>query len=206
MDKNQLRRDILGRRDALSPSRQKEHGERVLHRLLSMEDFQRASTLFIYVSFRSELETMPIIKGLIQAGKRVVVPVTLVAEKDLLPVFITDPEEELCPGYCSIPEPRQAIWKKNAVPAVEIDMVLLPGSVFDERGGRMGYGGGYYDRFVSAKAPQALRVGLCHDLQMVPEAPLQEHDEMLDYIVTEERCITGIRKSDGSDHAQDSNL
>lgn len=194
MEKNQLRQDILGRRDTLSPSQQQDHGERVLHRLLDMEEFQRANTLFIYVSFRSELATLPIIEQILEAGKRVVVPVTLVAEKDLLPVMITDPVADLLPGYCSIPEPKKDIREKNCISAAEIDMVLLPGSVFDERGGRMGYGGGYYDRFVSAKAPQAKRIGLCHELQVVPKAPLQAHDEMLDFILTEERRISGIRK------------
>ena len=57
----------------------------------------------------------------------------------------------------------------------------------------MGYGGGYYDRFVSQKAPQALRVGLAYEVQMVNQAPLQAHDELLDYVVTEKRIIAGSR-------------
>ena len=71
-------------------------------------------------------------------------------------------------------------------------MIVLPGSVFDERGGRFGYGGGYYDRFVSAN-PNALRVGFAFDLQIVPKAPLQAHDELLDLVITESRIISGNR-------------
>lgn len=121
------------------------------------------------------------------------VPVTLVQEKALLPVVINDPEHELAPGYCSIPEPIVTIRESQFLSPELIDIIFLPGSVFDEQGGRMGYGGGYYDRFVSAHAPQALRVGLAYEVQMVERAPLQKHDELLDLILTEKRTILGRR-------------
>ncbi len=194
MDREQLRKEILRRRDSLGIAKLQEHGQRVQDRLVAMKEYQKARTLFLYVSFRSELSTLSLLEHILASGKRAVVPVTLVAEKDLLPVLITDPASELLPGYCSIPEPTMDIRDKQAIAAEEIDIILLPGSVFDERGGRMGYGGGYYDRFVSKRAPQALRIGLCHELQMVPKAPLQVHDELLDYIVTEERLLIGARK------------
>jgi 5-formyltetrahydrofolate cyclo-ligase len=130
---------------------------------------------------------------MLRCGKKVVVPVTLTQEKDLLAVTITDPDKELSPGYCSIPEPIVEIREKQMLSPDLIDIIFLPGSVFDEQGGRMGYGGGYYDRFVSEKAPQAVRVGLAYELQMVKSAPLQPHDELLDFIITEERTITGKR-------------
>lgn len=193
MNREQLRKEILRKRDSLEVAKLQEHGQQVLDRLVAMKEYQAAQTLFLYVSFRSELPTLLLLEHILASGKRAVVPVTLVAEKDLLPVLITDPATELLPGYCSIPEPVMAIRDKKSIAAEEIDIILLPGSVFDERGGRMGYGGGYYDRFVSKRAPQALRIGLCHDLQVVDKAPLQEHDELLDYIVTEQRLLTGVR-------------
>ena len=193
MDSLKLRKDTLIKRDKLSSIEQRDLGQLIMDRVLSMAKFQSAATVFIYVDFRSEVATRPLIDHMLKCGKKVVVPVTLVQNKDLLAVSITDPDKELAPGYCSIPEPIIEIREKQMLSPDRIDIIFLPGSVFDERGGRMGYGGGYYDRFVSAKAPQAVRVGLAYELQMVQSAPLQVHDEFLDFIVTEKRIITGRR-------------
>lgn len=186
MDSRTLRKETLSRRDSLSISEQQSHSARIMERVVNLQQFKSASIICMYVDFRSEVKTRPLIQHILQAGKTLVLPVTLVREKDLLVVSITDPENELAPGYCSIPEPIVAIREKQVVSPDTLDMIFLPGSVFDEQGGRMGYGGGYYDRFVSMKAPQAYRVGLCYELQMVQQAPLQAHDEGMDCIVTEE--------------------
>lgn len=158
-----------------------------------MDCFQKAKTVFIYVDFRSEVQTRDLILKMHEMGKKVVVPVTLLEDRDLLPVYINDVEKDLAPGYASIPEPVEAIRETQRVSPASLDIVFLPGSVFDERGGRMGYGGGFYDRFVSCKAPQALRIGLAYEQQMVKEAPLQDHDERMDMIITEKRVVTSVR-------------
>ncbi len=188
-----MRKDILTQRDTLSETEQKEHSNKIMKRIIKMTQFQSAATIFTYVDFRSEVITSSLIEYMLECDKNVIVPVTLVKDKDLLAVSITDPARELAPGYCSIPEPIVAIREQQMLSPDIIDIIFLPGSVFDERGGRMGYGGGYYDRFVSAKAPQALRVGLAYELQMVEHVPLQDHDEFLDFIVTEERIVVGSR-------------
>ena len=120
------------------------------------------------------------------------VPITRVDEKRLDAIQIQNPELDLVPGYCKIPEPKEELCLKYKTDPVDIDMILLPGSVFDERGGRFGYGGGYYDRFVSS-TPRAFRIGLAFDLQIIEKAPLQSHDEILDMIITETRIIKGKR-------------
>jgi len=194
MDSKKLRTDILTQRDALSKAKQKEYSNRIMKSIIKMMPFQSATTIFTYVDFRSEVITTSLIEYMLECDKNVVVPVTLIKDKDLLAVSITEPARELAPGYCSIPEPIVAIREKQMLSPDIIDIIFLPGSVFDERGGRMGYGGGYYDRFVSAKAPQALRVGLAYEMQMVEHAPLQDHDEFLDFIVTEERIVVGSRQ------------
>ncbi|MCF8056087.1 MAG: 5-formyltetrahydrofolate cyclo-ligase [Desulfocapsa sp.] len=193
MDAQILRQETLARRDTLSGAEQQKKSKLIMERITKLAQFQSAATIFTYVAFRSEVATRPLIDFMLERGKRVVVPVTLVKERDLLPISISDPEQELAPGYCSIPEPIAAIRESQLVSPDTIDLVLLPGSVFDERGGRMGYGGGYYDRFVSLKAPQAMRIGLAYELQVVRRAPLQEHDELLDMILTENRSVTGER-------------
>ncbi len=193
MDAQILRKETLAKRDTLSCAGQQQKSKLIMERLTQLARFRSAATIFTYVNFRSEVETRSLIDFMLEMGKKVVVPVTLVKERDLLPVSISNPDQELAPGYCSIPEPIPSIRESQLVAPDTIDLVVLPGSVFDERGGRMGYGGGYYDRFVSQKAPRAIRIGLAYELQLVKRAPLQEHDELLDMILTEDRSITGER-------------
>ena len=126
-------------------------------------------------------------------GKRISVPITHVQQNRMDAIEIEDMKKDLTSGYCGILEPVPEILEKKRVSPEKIDIVIVPGSVFDERGGRFGYGGGYYDRFL-AKIPEALRIGLAFNLQMTPEAPIQSHDELLDYVITEKRTISRRRE------------
>lgn len=190
---NSIKKQKLQERDRLSSEERLLRSRRITEHVLDLDCFQQAETVFIYVDFRSEVQTRGLISKMHEMGKRVVVPVTLLQERDLLPVYISDMEMDLAPGYASILEPVETIRETQRVSPASLDIVFLPGSVFDERGGRMGYGGGFYDRFVSGKAPQALRIGLAYEQQMVQEAPLQDHDERMDMIITEKRVIYAAR-------------
>lgn len=189
---SQLRKDILAARDNLTTGQLIQQSIEVHKNLLNQKEIMDSATIFVYVSFRSEVETLTLIKTFLNLGKTVTVPITRVKEKRLDAIQITDPVTELVPGYCDIPEPRKELCLRQKVTPADIDLILLPGSVFDRRGGRFGYGGGYYDRFVSS-IPRALRVGLAFDLQLVEKAPLQDHDELLDLIVTETTIIRSRR-------------
>lgn len=157
-----------------------------MENLCSLPDFRDADVVFLYVSFRSEVETIPLIEHCLRMGKQVVVP--LVAEKSqLLPYRIVSKEHDLAPGAFGILEP--VADRCQLVDPRTLQVVLVPGSVFDEHGGRFGYGGGYYDRFLVDMAPQARRIGLAFDLQVVGAIPLAPHDQQLDALVTESRVL-----------------
>jgi len=117
----------------------------------------------------------------------VAVPYTDVKRKALLPFRINNPEQDLRPGYCAIPEPDP----DRAIPVSpeKINIAVLPGSVFDLYGGRLGYGGGYYDRFLVNDAPQALRIGFAFEQQLVDRVPLEPHDQPLDILITEKQIV-----------------
>ena len=183
-----IRAETLARRDRLTDQQRHELSERITARLLATDVVQSSGSIFIYVSFRSEVETLALIRRLIQMGKRVAVPLTRVAEKRLDIVVIEDPDRDLVPGYCAIPEPAPAVAAAHTILPEKLDLIILPGSVFDERGGRFGYGGGYYDRLL-AMVPTAARYGLAFELQVVKELALQQHDQLVDAIVTEKRVI-----------------
>ncbi|MBU2619734.1 MAG: 5-formyltetrahydrofolate cyclo-ligase [Proteobacteria bacterium] len=187
-----LRARIMAARDTLSPEERLRKSLAVTERLLALEEFAGARHVFAYVSFRSEVETPNLIAQCLDKGVTVSVPLTLPAEHRLLAHAITDPVRDLVPGYCSIPEPL------HTLPLVDpgaIEVAVTPGSVFDLHGGRLGYGGGYYDRFLHTAAPQALRIGLAFDLQIVATVPLESHDEQLDYLITETRTFRFGRKT-----------
>lgn len=187
-----LRSSILKNRDELEKSEIEAKSRQIQDRLLKLPEVSEAKVLFVYISFRSEVATLDLVDKLIRMGKTVAVPITRVAEKRLDAIKITDRAKDLEPGYCNIPEPPEALCAEEIIAPELIETVILPGSVFDLRGGRFGYGGGFYDRFVS-KVKKAVRIGLAFDLQIIDKAPLQEHDELLDYVVTETRCIANKR-------------
>ncbi len=174
-------------RDQLKSTLRREKSERILSLLAENPVIMTAKHLFIYVHFRSEVETMELIEWFILTGKKISVPVTLLKDSSLLAVRLTDPASQLKPGCFGILEPTKERITQATVDPVTIDTVLVPGSVFDPTGGRLGYGGGFYDRFLSSAAPQAVRIGLAYEVQMVEEVPMEAHDQYMDMIVTEKK-------------------
>ena len=118
-------------------------------------------------------------------GKSVSVPQTVPQQSELLAVAITNPATDLAPGYKGIPEPIPSLAELRRVNPQSIDIAIIPGAVFDRSGYRLGYGGGYYDRFLVKKAPQAYRIGLAFSLQLVNRIPALSHDAPLDMLITE---------------------
>ena len=185
----QLRKEILSKRNRLTLQQIASMSGRIELSLLDRSEIKTAETVFTYVNFRSEVSTREIINQLLHQGKQVAVPITRVKEKRLDIVTISDPENDLVPGYWGIPEPREELVDERLIAPGDIDVIILPGSVFDKRCGRFGYGGGYYDRLLS-QIPAAKRIALAFDLQVVNEIPLKDHDEIPDFVITEEQTIS----------------
>ncbi len=188
------RKKILTARNELDPAQRKTKSSLIRERLLALDEIKANRNIFIYVNFRSEVETLGIIAELLTQGKEVSVPLTRVREKRLDIVSITDPDKQLVSGYCGIPEPCEDLLRTSSVDPGLLDVIVLPGSVFDLRGGRFGYGGGYYDRLL-ASIPRAHRLALAFEIQIVDELPLQPHDQLMDAIITEKRIISGYPRT-----------
>jgi 5-formyltetrahydrofolate cyclo-ligase len=192
-ERQRLRKQILGARDLMSASERHEKSGSAVKNFWSLPQIKHWSTLFIYVNFRSELETLELIQLCLSQGKRVVVPLVDASAVSMIPLQIQDPEKDLVPGYYGIPEPDPQ--KSRPVAAREIDAAIIPGSVFDINGGRLGYGGGYYDRFLVNDAPQAKRVGFAFEMQVIENVPVQPHDQPLDILITEKRIVNITHKT-----------
>ncbi|CAK8715289.1 MAG: 5-formyltetrahydrofolate cyclo-ligase [Candidatus Electronema aureum] len=182
-----LRQAKLAARDQLDPASRCEKSRRILVQLTEHRLLTAAQHLFMYVHFRSEVETLPLIEHFLAVGKTISVPLTLRKESRLLAVGITDPVSQLKPGCFGILEPTQEQKTQAVLDPATIDIALVPGSVFDRYGGRLGYGGGFYDRFLAQNAPQAYKIGLAYELQLVEEVPTEAHDQRMDMIITEEQ-------------------
>ncbi len=107
-------------------------------------------------------------------------------------VRIDDVESDLICGYKGIPEPRD---RSRIVSPASIEVALIPGVVFDRCGNRLGYGAGFYDRFLTLEAPQAIRIGLAFSCQLAEKIPSLPHDVPMDMVVTEEALLTWNRDS-----------
>ena len=185
--KKELRKKVQELRDALPPDERKELSRRVAENLWSVPEFATAQTVLFFISFRSEVSTLPMIERALEEGKRVCVPCTNMDDKSMVASQLRDLENDLLVGNYDILEPRPECLQP--VPPEEIDVVLLPGVAFDLTGGRLGYGGGYYDRFLEKCRPGCLFIAPAFELQIVEHVPCADHDHHIHKIVTEERVI-----------------
>lgn len=167
-------------------------------RVLGLPAYRSALNLAAYASFRSEFDTSALIAGALAAGKRVAVPRVSADRERLEFRFIQHPERDLAPGTWGVPEPR--IECEPLVDGDGLDLVLLPGVAFTRRGDRVGYGRGYYDRFVAGLRQRPVLVAAAYSMQIVDELPIEPHDRRVDVLVTEgETIFTGKDRDRAAD-------
>ena len=150
--------------------------------LLNISAVKDAKTVCVYISAFKEPDTRGIIDALLSSGKRVAVPVTD-EENVTLSLSYIDNASELARGAYGIYEPTVI----RRADENDIDVIVTPGLAFDTRGGRIGFGKGYYDRLF--EKTDALRIALCYDFQLLEKIPTEPHDAPMDIIVTEKRVL-----------------
>ena len=182
-DKKTVRAEALARRCALTDA---ETRCRSIHeKLFATEAFNRAKTVMVYLSYKSEVDTCPIVEKCFASGKKVCVPVVK-GDTDMIAVYIKDTKGLVKDRYgISEPSDKSAVADKN-----DIDLCVVPGSAFDENLNRMGYGKGYYDRFLAGS--DITKIALAFDCQIVERVPCQSTDVKMDGIITESRVLGNI--------------
>ena len=183
--KEDLRRRIMKKRSAASTSELMEKSAKIKHRIFEMDLFRNAQTILFYVSYDNEVFTHDMIKESMSMGKTVVVQKSIPKDSTLILSKLTD-WNDLEVGAYDILEPKQESIKE--VPVESIDLILVPGVVFDIHGNRIGHGKGYYDRLLN-DTQNIPHVGLAFGFQIVDAVPVEGHDLPVDIIVTEERII-----------------
>mgnify|MGYP000855910693 CR=1 FL=1 len=181
MNKFELRSYMVNKRSRITAKIRTEKSEIIINKLRSLQVYLDAKLILVYVSFRSEVETHSFINQALRDGKRIAVPLTISDAKLLLPceIFSLD---DLAPRTLGILEPDKN--NTNEVNRKDIDLAVVPGLAFDLHGNRLGFGAGYYDRFLPSLRKDAITIGVCFDEQLVEQLPVEVFDVPLDGVLT----------------------
>ncbi|MCM1267605.1 MAG: 5-formyltetrahydrofolate cyclo-ligase [Bacteroidales bacterium] len=198
MTKREVRLRALAARDALPAQERKRYSEEILQKVIRLEAYQAADALLTYVNFRSEVETEKLIEHAFDIGKAVFVPAVSGWEMEFFRIASWN---DLKSGYQGILEPKQEAensyrtWREQRKGTQAATLLCLPGAAFDRQRHRIGYGGGYYDRYLSAlfaaqeKTETIRTTALAYSCQVLAEIPQEAHDLQPERIVTEREII-----------------
>ncbi|HOP92167.1 5-formyltetrahydrofolate cyclo-ligase [Acetivibrio thermocellus] len=184
-DKRELRKEALNIRKGLSEEEIIEKSKLITEKLISLDGFYNSKCVMAYMDFKNEVMTRFLIEHCLNLGKIVALPLIDCVDgvKKIFPYELTNQEGCLKPGTYGILEPVKEFSRK--IDPKDIDLVVVPGVAFDVKGGRIGYGAGYYDIFLREVRKDCLKIGIAFDIQVFPSIPKEEHDILMDAVVTE---------------------
>jgi 5-formyltetrahydrofolate cyclo-ligase len=184
MPKRSLRSQLLAERRALSHEEWLVSSRSAQLNLLSLLEYSQAECIALYAAVHQEVDTTGIFAAAVESGKLLLYPAICGKQIVFRQVMMLDSLQE---GVLGIPEPCPKDIEQEADGA---DLIVVPGVAFDLSGHRIGYGKGYYDRFLDHPERKACLIGLCHDFQLIDGAiPVDRHDVQMDIIVTGRRII-----------------
>lgn len=175
MDKKTLRRWIRAKKRAMTQPEMETRSARLAELFFQTEAYQNARTIYGYLSYNQEVRTVPILEQALRDGKQIAVPKVFGEEMKFL---LLEDLSLVETGYAGIPEPMA----DGPVACDPTALVLMPGLAFDLQGHRIGYGGGFYDRFLAAE-PNHPTVALCYDFQLLPALETDPHDIPVDLVL-----------------------
>jgi 5-formyltetrahydrofolate cyclo-ligase len=185
--KEELRKKYLQERSEIPQNKISSWSQKINKQFLKLPQLETAKKVMAYASMRKEIETFDLMEELLDQGYLLYLPYTIKDQIDLGTAQINDLDSELKEGVYGVQEPVARI-RGEEVPE-DLDVIVVPGACFTPEGYRIGYGGGYYDSFLSKHANGALKVGFCYDRFIVDSIPVEEHDVPVDLIVTEKEVI-----------------
>ncbi len=175
MDKKELRKQIREKKRAMTPEEIESASEKLKELFLATDQYRRANTVYGYLPYNQEVRPVPILERALADGKRVAVP--KVYGDEMRFIYLTDLTRVAVNDF-GIPEPVA----DGPVADDPTALVLMPGLAFDKEGHRIGYGGGFYDKFL-AEEPEHPTIALCYGFQMVNELPTEEFDIPVDQVL-----------------------
>lgn len=187
MDKASLRQALRTRRQALATGDLAESADRATRLLFADKSWREAHTVALHLAVRGELPTSAVLAAAWAEGKRVALPRMSAGRMELR---LATRSTLLVRGTQNIPEPPADAAEINPT---ELDLVLTPGAAFDRSGGRLGQGGGDYDRLLAKVRPDCATIGWCHTFQLVDTVPTEPHDRRVTRIITPDGAYLAAR-------------
>ena len=175
MDKKELRRTIREQKRAMSEAEIIRRSEELGKLFAASQAYRDARTIYGYLPYNQEVRTVPMLEQALRDGKQVAVPKCY---GDEMRFILMEDLSQVEKGYAGIPEPIA----DGPVAEDETALVLMPGLAFDPQGHRIGYGGGFYDKFLSHE-PGHPTLALCYEFQMLPHLDTEEHDIPVDTVL-----------------------
>lgn len=205
--KSEIRRRVLKERNTLSREEAIKKSALIFRRLCALNEYQGAKTVLAYMDYKNEVMTCEFIRQCISDGKRVALPRVEDAAGDetgaasinaaskngasdrfcgkaLVIYEIGNADTDTLPGFKGIPEPDSSVLPR--ISPREIDLAVIPGVAFDCGRYRIGYGAGFYDRFLCCLRPDCAKAGVAYSLQMAESIPAGKYDIPMDMVVTED--------------------
>ena len=172
---------MRSRRDGMNPQVRQSHSEKIAATLLGREDVMQSERIFIYVSFRSEVDTRELIERLVEVGKDVFVPIICSNNQMEMARFA---------GWANMQEDSFGVLVPDhpIIDQGHIDTAIVPGLGFSSSGARIGYGKGHYDRFFAHHSVET-KIGIAFDCQIIEQIPTNALDYPMDTIITESRTL-----------------
>lgn len=188
--KREIRNNIIKIREGMPEETVADKTKAIENRLFEFANFLEANITLLYVNKDYEVKTDKILKRSFEYNKIVVLPAFDVNHVRMKLLKVDDLKSNLVQGPRGVLEPDGRLCKK--VPIDCIDIAIIPGIVFDEKGARIGSGTGFYDRFIPKLPITTRKVALSMEEQIVPQVPMESHDKHVDIIVTDKRIIYKI--------------
>ncbi len=182
-DKAALRKLFKEQRKAYDPALRETNSQRIVDRLVESEEYKICETLLCFVSAKYEPNTYPLLRRALIDGKTLAVP--RCEEKGIMEFFAIASLDELEKGAYGICEPKKGCQKADGFS--ESSLCIVPAFSFDKNGHRLGYGGGYYDRFLSRF--NGIACGICFDEFLSDLLPTDRYDQKADMLITQSRSF-----------------
>ncbi len=188
LSKASIRKKMLNDRKKMSSEKVDSMSSDIINKLKKIPIFKESKIVMIYLSFENEVDSTDLIKYCLDNGKRVVLPYCLKDGMKIIPTEIYDLENDLYESKMGYKQPKSD--SLNPVHTDEIDLIILPGIAFDRKGYRVGFGAGYYDRFLGKLNFSIPTIGVAYDFQIIESfISMEKYDIPVDYVITEDRII-----------------
>jgi len=187
MEKREIRKQIKEEKAALSPELVGAYSDRLAERVVMQPAYRNARVIYFYLAYNQEIRTETLIRRAWADGKKVAVPKVL--DEGVMEFYYIDSFDSITLGYCDIPEPME---DPERIARDKEVLMLMPGLAFGRDHNRIGYGGGFYDRYLERMEAQGTRfetLALAYEFQIFDTVPAQEHDRKVDIVISEKEII-----------------